>query len=347
MTEKMRAAYLLEKGKFEFREIEKPEPGDEEILIRVKHVGVCGADVEFFGDGACGGWVVDAPMILGHEPSGEVAGFGKNVTGFEVGDKVVVEPGEPCWDCEYCRSGHYNLCPDVQFKGVPGYDGAFREYMTANANLVYKLPEGVGTLEGALVEPLAVGFNAVAQSEAKIGQSATILGSGCIGLMVLLALRAQGIREIYVVDAIAKRLEKAKELGASEVIDITKENAADAVARLTGGAGTDLVYEVTGNDKATLQTVELAKKGGVITLIGLSTAASMPFNVNGVIGKELTIRSNFRYRNQFPIVLGAIKDGLVDLKGVISDVFSFDEVQAGLERNTHQKADVIKEVIEF
>jgi L-iditol 2-dehydrogenase len=337
----------LEKGKFEFREVDKPVPGDDEVLIKVKHVGVCGADIEFFQDGACGGWTVEEPMILGHEPAGEVVAVGKGVTRFEVGDAVVVEPGEPCWACSYCSEGRYNLCPDVQFKGVPGYDGAFREYMTATEGMVFSLPEGVGTREGALIEPLAVGFNAVEQSGAKIGQSAAILGSGCIGLMVLQALRARGVREIYVLDAVEKRLAKAKELGAAETINIQEEDAEAGIARLTAGAGVDLVYEVSGSAKATLQTVALAKTGGTITLIGLSTAASMPFNVNGVIGKELTIKSNFRSKNQFPIVLKAVKDGLADLKSVISDVYAFSDIQAGLERNAYQKSEVIKEVIEF
>jgi L-iditol 2-dehydrogenase len=316
-------------------------------LIRVKYVGVCGADVEFFRDGACGGWVVEEPIILGHEPSGEVVEIGKGVTGFDIGDMVVIEPGEPCWNCEYCSGGRYNLCPDVQFKGVPGYDGAFREYMTASAGMVFKLPEGVGAREGALIEPLAVGFNAVEQSGAKIGQSAAILGSGCIGLMVLQALRARGVREIYVIDTVEKRLIKAKELGAAETVNISQEDAEAGISRLTAGIGVDLVYEVSGSEQATLQTVALAKTGGVITLIGLSTAASMPFNVNGVIGKELTIKSNFRYKNQFPIVIKAVKDGLVDLKSVISDVYAFGDIQAGLERNSYQKSEVIKEVIEF
>jgi L-iditol 2-dehydrogenase len=347
MTEMMRAAFLLGKEKFEIREVEKPAPGDDEVLIRVKHVGVCGADVEFFADGRTGGWIVDCPSIMGHEPSGEIAGFGKNVKDFAIGDLVVLEPGEPCWQCDYCKSGIYNMCPDVQFKGIPGIPGAFREYMTASANMVFKLPEGVSTLEGALVEPLAVGFHAAKQSGAKIGMSATILGSGCIGLMVLQALRARGIREIYVVDSIDKRLEKAKELGAAATVDIKREDAVETIMGLTGGKGTDLVYEVAGNEKATLQTVRLAKTAGVITMIGLSSAESMPFDINGLICKELTVKSNFRYCNDFPVAIEALKSGLVDLKGVVSDVYKFEDIQEGLSRNAFQKSEVIKEVIEF
>ena len=347
MSEKMKAAYLVEKRRYEIREVDKPVPGDDEVLIRIRHVGICGADVEFFGDGAVGGWVLDEPVVSGHEPAGEIAGLGRNVTGFEIGDPVVVEPGEPCWKCDLCKKGLYNMCDDVVFYGVPGTDGAFREYVTATADMVFKLPQGVSTLTGALVEPLAVGFHAANQSGAKLGMSATILGSGCIGLMILLALRARGLREIYVVDTIERRLQKAKELGAAEVINVTDKDAVEAVNALTGGKGTDLVYEVTGSKQATLQTVGLVKKAGTITMIGLSSYADLPFDINGLICKEATIKTNFRYRNLYPVVLEALRAGQIDLEKVISDIFKFEDIQAALEHNTDNKPDVIKAVIEF
>jgi len=347
MAEKMKAAFLTGKQKFEIREIDKPVPGDDEVLIIMKHVGICGADVEFFRDGEIGGWVLEEPSITGHEPSGVIAGFGKNVTGFEIGDAVVIEPGVPCWKCDYCKKGLYNICQSVVFCGVPGAPGAFREYMNAKADMVFKLPPGVSTLEGALVEPLAVGFHAAAQSDAKIGMSATILGSGCIGLMILFALKARGIHEVYMVDVIEKRLQKAKELGAAEVINASNTDVVDAINELTCGKGTDLVYEVTGTKEATLQTVALAKAGGTITMIGLSSYKDLPFDINGLICKELTVKTNFRYRNLYPVVIDSIQAGLVDLSKVVSDIYKFDDIQAAMEHNTFKRDEVIKAVIEF
>ena len=347
MAEMMKAGFLLGKFNFEVREIEKPIPGDDEVLIRVKHVGVCGADIDFFTHGALGPWVVDCPSILGHEPAGEVAGFGKNVKGFALGDKVCVEPGEPCWTCDYCKKGLYNLCPDVQFHGVPGITGAFREFLTASKNLVFKLPAGVSTLEGALVEPLAVGLQAVSQSEAKPGMTATILGSGCVGLMILQALRIRGLREIYVVDIVENRLAKAKELGAAATVNASKVDTVEEIRRLTNGQGTDLTFEVSGNKACTLQTVHVTKRGGTITMLGLSNYESIPFDINGMICGQITVKSVFRYANQFPVAIDALKNGLVDLKSIVSDVFKLEDIQAGLEYNVSNKNFVIKEVIEI
>ena len=347
MSEKMRAAFLMEKRRYEIKEVDKPVPGDDEVLIRMKHVGICGADVEFFDEGAVGAWMLEEPAIMGHEPAGEIAGFGKNVTGFEIGDPVVVEPGEPCWECDLCKKGLYNLCYGVRFFGVPGNDGAFREFANVSADMVFKLPAGVSTLTGALVEPLAVGFNCVDQSDAKFGMSATILGSGCIGLMILLVLRSRGLKNIYVVDTIDKRLQKARELGAAEIINAKEKDAVEAINELTGGKGTSLVYECTGSKEATLQTVALAAKAGTITLIGLSSYADLPFDINGFICKELVAKSNFRYKHQYPVVLEALKAGQIDLEKVVSDVFKFEDIQKAMERNAFSKPDVIKAVIEF
>lgn len=346
MDEKMKAAFLLKKGQFDIREVDRPVPGDDEVLIRIKHVGVCGADIEFFADGNCFGWVIDEPSILGHEPAGEVAGFGKNVTGFRIGDNVCVEPGEPCRKCEYCKKGLYNLCADVKFHGVPGIPGAFREYMAISSDLVFKLPDNVTTLEGALAEPLAVGFQAASQANAKPGMTAVIFGAGCIGLMILFALKVCGISEIYVVDLLEKRLNKAEELGAKP-INALKTDAAAEIKMLTNGAGADLVFEAVGSKSTTLQTVDVTKRGGTITFVGLSTFPSLEFNINGVIGRQLTVKSVFRYANQFPVALEAMKSGRADVKKVISDMYKFENIQAGLEKNAYHKADVIKEVIEF
>ena len=347
MGDKMKAAFLLGKRSMEIREIDKPTPGDDEVLIKMKHLGVCGADVHFYKEGALGGWVVDSPSIIGHEPSGEIAGFGKNVKGFEIGDNVCVEPGEPCYTCDYCKKGNYNLCPDVVFKGVPGVDGGMREYMSASANQTYKLPQGVDTMQGCLVEPLAVGFHAVEQSGASNGMSAVILGSGCIGLMIMQALKVKGISTIYMVDFNELRLKKAKELGATQVINAGEGDAVKRIVELTDGLGADLVFEAAGSKDATLQTVGMAKRGGTITLVGMSSFESMPFDINGLIFGELTVKTVFRYKNLYPVVLDAIAAGLVDIKSIASHVYKFEDVEEALINNADNAEEVIKEVIEF
>jgi len=251
MSKMIRAAQLMGPGKVEMGEVPMPEPKDDEVLVDVKHVGICGADLEFFRDGGIGAWKLEFPAVLGHEPAGIVAGFGKDVKGFKEGDAVSIEPGKTCGSCEFCTTGRYNLCPDVQFMSIPGQaKGAFQDYVVWPSNRVFKLPEGVGTLEGALVEPLSVGFNAVKNSGAEIGDEAAIVGSGCIGLCTLLALRARGVTDVYMSDLEKVRMDKALELGATKVFDASKENVTEKVMEMTDGKGVNMAYECTGMPEA-------------------------------------------------------------------------------------------------
>jgi L-iditol 2-dehydrogenase len=346
MTRKMKVAVMVEAGQIEIQERPMPIPKENEVLIKTKHVGICGSDLHFFKDGRIGSWVIEPPHVLGHEPAGEVFEVGANVKNVKKGDLVSVEPGIPCWECDFCREGNYNICRDVVFMSVPGVDGAFAEYMISPANLVYKLPEGIGTLEGALIEPLAVGFHAVNQSGAVVGQSATIIGAGCIGLMVLLALKARGISEIYVVHR-GRKDKIAMELGASGTIDTSQVNAVDKLMELTNGQGTDHVFECAGTKEAVSLCVPMAKSGGTITFIGLSTYPDYPFDINGLIFKELTVKTCFRYRHVYPVAMKAVAAGLVPLSKVVSHKYSFENIQEALNFNIDNKEEVIKTVIEF
>lgn len=338
---------MTEIGKIEIREMDIPVPKDNEVLVKNKHVGICGSDLHYYEHGRIGNYVVTGPIILGHECSGVVVEVGKNVKALKRGDRVALEPGVACGKCEFCKTGRYNLCPDVKFMATPPFDGAFVEYITHPEDMTFKLPEGVSTLEGALIEPLAVGFHATNQAGAKIGQNAVILGSGCIGLVTLLALKSKGISEIYVADIISKRLEKAKELGASKVLKSDEVNLVDEIMKLTNGNGVDLVFESAGNKVTTQQTVQLVKRGGTITLIGMSPEAMIPFDMGTLIGKEASITTVFRYKNIYPSAINAVAAGLIPLKDIVSDIFSFEDIHKGIECNVKNKANVIKAVIEF
>lgn len=216
---KMKVAVMDGIGKTSFVEREIPKPKKDEVLVKLEYVGVCGSDLHYYETGAIGNYVVEPPFVLGHEPGGVVVEVGADVTHLAVGDKVALEPGKTCGKCDFCRTGRYNLCPEVVFFATPPIDGVFQEYVAHEANLCFKLPENVDTMSGALIEPLAVGFHAAFQGEAKIGQRAVVTGSGAIGLVTLLALKSLGLNEIYVVDIMDNRLAKAKELGATAVIN--------------------------------------------------------------------------------------------------------------------------------
>jgi L-iditol 2-dehydrogenase len=343
----MKAAVMERIGEISIKEVGMPAPKEKEVLVRVKHVGICGSDIHYYEHGRIGDFIVTKPIILGHESAGEVVCAGNGVTGFQAGDRVCLEPGVPCGVCEYCRSGRYNLCPEVAFMATPPYDGAFAEYIAYPEHMTFKLPEGVGTMEGALIEPLAVGFHAAAQAGAKIGQSAAILGSGCIGLVTLLALRTMGIREIYMSDLIPKRLEKAGELGAAEAFRADEQDVVREIMQRTKGKGVDMVFETAGSRAATQQTAELVKRGGTVTLVGMAPDAVIPYDFGRLLSKEACIRTVFRYRNLYAPAIKAVAAGLIPLEKIVTDRFRFDETDRAMKYSVENKREIVKAVIEF
>lgn len=345
MEGKMKVAVMLGIGKMGFEERDIPKVKENEVLVKLEYVGICGSDLHYYETGAIGDYVVEPPFVLGHEPGGTVVEVGKNVKNLKVGDRVALEPGKTCGHCEFCKTGRYNLCPDVVFFATPPVDGVFQEYVAHEAALCFKLPDNVSTLEGALIEPLAVGFHAAIQGDAHLGQRAVVMGAGCIGLVSMMALKARGVSEVYVVDIMEKRLDKALELGATGVINGAKEDVLEKVNELTDGAGMDLVIETAGTEITTRQAIHMAKKGSNIVLVGYSKSGEMTLPMSLVLDKELTFKTVFRYRHIYPIAIDAVAAGKVNLKGIVTDIFGLDEAQKAMDYSVNNKADIVKAVI--
>jgi L-iditol 2-dehydrogenase len=344
----MKAAVLTEIKKIEFKDLPKPEPKNGEALVKVKHVGVCGSDVHYYEHGRIGNFIVKQPLILGHECAGEIVALGRHVKGggLKIGDTVALEPGVTCGRCEFCMEGRYNLCPDVAFMATPPVDGAFAEYVAHPAHLCFKLPAGMDTVEGALIEPLSVAFQAVAQAQVEPGRTATVLGAGCIGLVTVMALINAGVTKIHCVDAIAKRLAKAGELGATPV-DLTKTDSVAEILRQTGNRGTDYVFEASGNATAIRNTGRLVARGGTIIMIGLSADGNIGYDFNSLIDKEASIKTVFRYANHYRSAIDAVASGRINIKNLVSDYYPFDEVAQAFITSVERKSDVIKIVIKM
>lgn len=343
----MKVAVMTDIGKIGYERRPVPEPQDDEVLVKLEYVGICGSDLHYYESGAIGGYVVKPPFVLGHEPGGIVVKTGKNVRGLKAGDKVALEPGKTCGHCEFCRQGKYNLCPDVVFFATPPVDGVFAEYVAHKADLCFKLPENVSTMEGALIEPLAVGFHAAMQGGARFGQRALVFGAGCIGLVSLLALKARGVSEVYVVDVVASRLQKAEQLGASAVVNGAEEDVAARLAELTGGEGIDLAIETSGSETAANQAIEAAKKGSVIVFVGYGRTGRTTLSMSLALDKELTFKTVFRYRHIYPLAIRAVAEGRVNLKGVVSHVFGFDELQRAMDLSVSDKERIVKAVVKI
>ena len=198
-----------------------------------------------------------------------------------------------------------------------------------------------------MIEPLAVGFHAAIQGDAHLGQRAVVMGAGCIGLVSMMALKARGVSEVYVVDIMEKRLDKALELGATGVINGAKEDVLEKVNELTDGAGMDLVIETAGTEITTRQAIHMAKKGSNIVLVGYSKSGEMTLPMSLVLDKELTFKTVFRYRHIYPIAIDAVAAGKVNLKGIVTDIFGLDEAQKAMDYSVNNKADIVKAVIQI
>ena len=347
MEKMMKTAVMTELKKVEIQERPVPVPKENEVLVKVEYVGICGSDLHYFESGRIGDFVVEYPFVLGHEAGGTVVEVGANVKNLKVGDRVAMEPGKTCGTCEFCKQGKYNLCKDVIFFATPPVDGVFQEYVAHEANLCFKLPDNVSTMEGALIEPLAVGFHAANQGGAHAGQTAVVMGAGCIGLVSMMALKAEGVSRVYVVDIMQKRLDKALELGADGVINSREKDAVQTILDLTDGLGCDLVIETAGTEITTRQAIEMAQKGANIVLVGYSKSGEMTLPMSLALDKELTFKTVFRYRHIYPMAIDAVASGKINLKGIVTNIFDFDDIQNAMDKSISDKANIVKAVVKI
>ena len=337
---KNRGAFMTDLDKMEIRDIPMPTPKEKEVLVELEYVGICGSDLHYYESGRIGDFIVETPFVLGHEAGGTVVEVGENVKHLKVGDRVALEPGKTCGKCEFCK-----LCKDVVFFATPPVDGVFQEYVAHEADLCFKLPENVSTMEGALIEPLAVGMHAANQGGAHLGQTAVVTGAGCIGLVTLLSLKAMGVSNVIVVDIMEKRLQKALELGATAVINGKEEDTVARIMELTGGRGFDLGIETAGSQITASQLIKGANKGATIVFVGYSASGEMTLPIGMALDKELTFKTVFRYRNIYPMAIDAVASGKINIKDIVTDYFELDDIQNALDSCVKNKADIVKGVI--
>lgn len=342
---KNKAVFMSGTNNMITKEVPMPVPGSKDVLIKIDVVGICGSDVHYYQHGRIGDFVVNGDFILGHECAGEVVGVGSEVKKLAVGDRVALEPGKTCGKCKYCKTGRYNLCPDVEFFATPPYHGVFTNYVTHPEDMCFKLPENVSNLEGALVEPLAVGLHASGTGDVKLGDTVVIFGAGCIGLVTLLSCKARGASKVFVVDILENRLETANKLGATETINAKECDALARIAELTDGQGADVVIETAGSEITLKQTADAVSRGGTIVLVGMTPNDETCFNFMKLMGKEGQLKTIFRYRNLYPVAINAIASGAIDVKGIVSHEFDFDHVKEAFDFVSANAKDVVKAVI--
>ncbi|XP_033124071.1 sorbitol dehydrogenase-like [Anneissia japonica] len=294
------SAVLRRKGELVLEDTPIPKPGKNEVQIRMQRVGICGSDVHYLQHGRIGHFIVEAPMILGHESSGIVSEVGEGVEHLRVGDRVAIEPGVPCRMCSFCKDGRYHLCPDVIFCATPPYHGSLRRYYTHAADFCFKLPDHVSLEEAALLEPLSVGVHACKRAGITLGQTVLICGAGPIGLVSMLSAKAMGAAEVVMTDLDEKRLAKAREMGATYTVKVDSKDPKIVAKNVEGALGgmPDVTIECSGAEPSVQMAFYGTKSGGVVVLVGLgpNEMATLPI-VNAAL-REVDIRGVFRYCNE-------------------------------------------------
>ncbi|MBO8168942.1 MAG: 2,3-butanediol dehydrogenase [Thermoanaerobacteraceae bacterium] len=328
---------------------EPPAPGPGEVKVKVHWCGICGSDLHEYVAGPIFIPVNEghpltgskAPIILGHEFSGEIVEVGAGVTNVQVGDRVAPDACQVCWDCYFCKRNLYNLCEKLAFTGLMT-NGAFAEYVNVPAYTLFKLPDNISSEVGALVEPLAVGLHAVRQAPVIQGDTVVVLGAGTIGLVTLAAVRAAGARKVFVIEMAKARKEFAQKLGATAVFDPQEGDVVAKVREATGGLGADVVIECIGNDKTGPLAVELARKGGKIVVAGIfEKESSMHFN--SVVFTEKQVIGSLGYAGEFGPAIDLLSDGRIKAESLITGKISLDDiVEKGFEELINRKEENIK-----
>ncbi|WP_332698316.1 NAD(P)-dependent alcohol dehydrogenase [Halalkalibacter lacteus] len=346
MTSKnvMDAAVMDRPLSINIKKVSVPEPKEDEVLVKIHCIGICGSDVHYYEHGKIGRYEVKEPIILGHELSGEVVEIGKDVTNVSVGNRVAIEPGVTCGRCDYCKSGRYNLCPDVVFMATPPVDGAFAEYITIRSDFVFTLPDEISFEEGALLEPLSVGIHAMKRGKVGPGDRIFISGLGPIGLLTIEAAKMVGVTEIYASDVVPLRREKALEMGATAVFDPTQSNIQKELLKVCS-EGVSVVVETSGNQYAISETVKIVNRGGRVVLVGLPLVSDIPFDVPHLIDSEIDIVGIFRYANTYPIAISALQKSKSKLEEVITHKFALKDTKEAVELARTEKDKSIKVMI--
>jgi len=341
----MRAAVVAGPQRFEIKEVERPEPAPGHVLVRVRNCGICGSDLHFYR-----GEFPTAPgMRLGHEISGDVAALGEGVTGLSSGQPVAIEPVEVCRECDFCRTGRYQLCPQRRFIGTQA-PGAFAEYISVPSYIVHPLPEGVDFEVGALVEPLAVAVHGLRQVGLSIGERVAVLGSGTIGLMALVAARAMGASDVFATARYPHQADAARALGAAGVVE-AGENATVELTGAFGGRLPDVVVETVGGHADTLnEAVLLAAPGGRVSVLGIFSGP-VSLNATLTVLKEVTLAGGVVYgrpgaRSDFEVALDIAASHVEDLRRLITHRVALADIEQGFATAADKSQRSIKVTVE-
>lgn len=321
----MRVLRLHAVGQMRLLDEPVPTPAEGESLVRVKAVGLCGSDLHWWGEGGIGDARLTKPLVLGHEFAGVTPD----------GQRVAVDPAIPCGTCEFCREGNPNFCVALRFAGHGAEDGALREWVAWPTHCLHPLPDSLTEVEGALLEPLGVALHAVDLGHLKAGMSVGVFGCGPIGLLIVQLARIAGATTIVATEALAHRLDAAREYGATAVFPASGGEEIRQVQAATNGRGVDVSFEAAGANDAVETSVAAAKPGARVILVGIPVDDRTEFTASVARRKGLTVKWSRRMKLVYPRAIRLAASGRVDLKSMVTQRFPlerFDQAFAAAVR---------------
>lgn len=312
------SAVLHGPGDLRIEDRPMPEPGAGQVLVRVAAVGICGSDVHYYDHGRIGGFVVEAPMVLGHESAGRITAVGSGVDPARIGQRVALEPGVPCGHCVHCRAGRYNLCPDVVFFATPPVHGSLAEYVVLDAGFAHPVPAGLTDTQAAMAEPVSVGIWACRKAAVTVGDRVLVIGAGPVGLFAAQAARAFGAASVAVTDLSEHRLAVAAALG----LQVVRPEDADP-------GMVDVLLECSGSARALQAAFPRVDRAGRVVLIGMGQDEVL-LPVSQIQSREIWVTGTFRYANTYPDALQLIASGAVQVDPIVSHSFPLARAEDAL-----------------
>ena len=321
MTDLMNVSYLKKQGEVELGSALVPTLEADQVLVQVAAVGVCGSDVHYYQHGRIGPYVVEHPLVLGHELSGTITAVGADVAADRIGERVAVEPQRPCRVCTQCKAGRYNLCPDIEFFATPPIDGAFCEYVAIQSDFAHAIPDSISDEAAALIEPLSVGIWACKRADVGPGSTVLIAGAGPIGVIMAQTARAFGATTIYITDIADDRRAFALQHGATHALDPRTESVE--------GLDVDAFIDASGVAAAVQTGIRAVRPGGRAILVGMGND-SVELPVSFIQNREIWLSGVFRYANTWPLGIKLVETGAVDLDVLVTGRFPLADAEEAL-----------------
>jgi L-iditol 2-dehydrogenase len=342
----MKALLMKKYLELELTDLPRPDVGAEDVLVRVKACGICGSDVHGF-DGSSGRRI--PPVVMGHEAAGIVAAVGANVQGLTEGDRVTFDSTVSCGKCFFCRRGEINLCDNRQVLGVSCGDyrryGAFAEYITVPQNVVYKLPDALSFEKAATCEAVAVAVHAVGLTPVKLGDTAVVVGSGMVGLLVIQALRLAGCGRVIAVDVDPAKLALARRFGADECLNSRQTDVTQFVRDQTHGRGADISVEVVGATEPLQTALAAVRKGGTLTLVGnITPAVELP--LQSVVTRQIRLIGSCISAGEYPVCLDLLARGAIQVEPMISATAPLEDGPSWFDRLYHKEPNLMKVILQ-